>query len=751
MGRLLEELIVRYKVDNAELKTGLKQVKDELSSVSSAASRSGDGLLSGFKKAGGGLLDFGVKVGQTIFGLQGLAQGAMGFGEALIGPNASMEQTQVAFETLLGKGKKTSDFLKQMQQFAASTPFEFPELATDAEHMLAFGFAAKDIKPDLTAIGDAMGAMGKSNADIDHIVEVFGQMHAAGKLNAGDMMQLSDEGIPAWKMLAAAMGKTVPEVQKLSSQGLIPADKAIKAVTTGMEKMFGGGMQAQSQTFNGLLSTFKDNINQALMAFTGPLFSGAKQALTTLGNLVSSQKFQDFATMMGQKVGDAIGFVAGKVQDMLPSLQDIGNAFQGVGNFVESNFLPPVRQIFDIAGQIIENFIKWNDKTHFLQNTLQDAGLLLKRIGDDVAQKLMPPVRDAIAAFQQWLSKSNVVHDALGLVGDVIDKVTGLLGGLIKGLSGVFGWFGQSKDRADALKLGIEAIGGAIIGIKIVKFGQDVFNTLKSAGQSVRDFIGTIGKIGDKLGDVLGFFKDKFAPGASKALGDVGKTADATSKSELGMGTAANTAEAEVAADSSLMDRELGGVGKSALIAEKDITGIGPAAGSASVSAVGAFSGLAAGILSAGITAIVGLEAYMLQNASPALAESWLNNNYRPPSGPGGVHPARHALGTSFAPGGPSIVAEDGAELVMGPRYGYLPRGSQVFNHSDTMKMANGNYPVGSSSAGSSGAAGAGGNSGGSRELTVIVEVDSVQWTKHTMMTADRIVRVKLGPGGRAA
>jgi hypothetical protein len=37
-----------------------------------------------------------------------------------------------------------------------------------------------------------------------------------------------------------------------------------------------------------------------------------------------------------------------------------------------------------------------------------------------------------------------------------------------------------------------------------------------------------------------------------------------------------------------------------------------------------------------------------------------------------------HATGTSFAPGGPSIVAEDGAELVVGPRFGNLPRGSQV-------------------------------------------------------------------------
>src|SRR6266567_4035478 len=302
---ILGDMLVRYRADISDLSNKVKQAKSEMSTVDETAKKTGTGIFSGFTQGVKGAISFGAQIGQTVSGVQALANSAIGLGQALLEPNASMEQTTVGFETLLGKGQKTQAFLKDLQNFAAATPFEFPELSTDAEHMLAFGFSAKEVIPDLTAIGDAMSAMGKSNAEIDSIVTVFGQMKAAGKVNAQDMMQLTSQGIPAWKMLAQAMHLTVPEVQALSQKGLLPADKSIKMLTAGMEKMFGGGMKSQATTFNGLLSTFHDNASAAMRAFTGPLFDKAKSGLTQLGNLVSGPQFQAFATGAGAALGTA--------------------------------------------------------------------------------------------------------------------------------------------------------------------------------------------------------------------------------------------------------------------------------------------------------------------------------------------------------------------------------------------------------------------------------------------------------------
>lgn len=318
------------------------------------SSRSG-GLLSGLKGIGGGIAgaiggitDFVGKIGLVGLGYNTIKGAAQGFYDNLLKGNADMEQVKVGFETLLGAGKKTDNFLKQLQGFAASTPFEFPELAVNAQHMLAFGFTADQVLPTLTDIGDAMSAMGKGSADIDSVITVFGQMKAAGKVNAQDMMQLTSQGIPAWKFLAEAMHLTIPEVQNLSQKGLLPADAAIKALTAGMHNMFGGGMEKQATTFAGLMSTLQDNAGAAMRTFTGPLFEMAKGNLTQLGNLVSSKSFQDFAAGAGKAIGDVlsrIGQIGAKLGEAFKSqgFQEMIKSFQDLGNTI-SKILGPVLQ-----------------------------------------------------------------------------------------------------------------------------------------------------------------------------------------------------------------------------------------------------------------------------------------------------------------------------------------------------------------------------------------------------------------------
>lgn len=268
------------------------------------------------------IMSFGAQLGQCIYTLRSFYDGAIGIGKALLSQNASMEQTQIAFTTLMGSSKQATVFLKQLQSFAAATPLEFPQIATAAQHMMAFGFSARDVIPTLTDVGDAMSSMGKGSESIDHIIEIFGQMQAAGKVNAQDMRQFASEGIPAWKYLAQAMHLSVAQVQDLSQRGLLPADKAIAAIRAGMHATFGGGMQREAMSFNGLLSTFRDNIGNAWRAFTGPLFNMAKSGLTQIGALVSSPAFQKFATDMGAKVGGALRTVGGIIQkDVWPVMQ----------------------------------------------------------------------------------------------------------------------------------------------------------------------------------------------------------------------------------------------------------------------------------------------------------------------------------------------------------------------------------------------------------------------------------------------
>jgi|GEM_PF-1382687 len=171
---------------------------------------------------------------------------------------ADMEQTRIAFTNMLGSAQAAQDFLDRLAKFAEKTPFEYTDLVQQARRLMAFGWAAEEVIPTLTAVGDAVAAMGGNAEMIERVTTALGQMRAKQRVSAEEMMQLTEAGIPAWDMLAAAVGKSVPEVMKLAEKGLIPANAAIAALLRAMEQRWGGLMAQQMDTVSGATSNLMD-------------------------------------------------------------------------------------------------------------------------------------------------------------------------------------------------------------------------------------------------------------------------------------------------------------------------------------------------------------------------------------------------------------------------------------------------------------------------------------------------------------
>ncbi|PZN10511.1 MAG: hypothetical protein DIU69_07025 [Bacillota bacterium] len=206
------------------------------------------------------------------------ASRAMGFvREAAIGMNADLEQARIGFTTMLGSARKADKFLRQMADFAAETPFDFPELLEATRKMLAFGFAAEDVLPMLQAVGDAAAGLGLGAEGIDRITRALGQMRAKAKVSAEEMLQLTEAGIPAWEILAEGIGTSTAELQKMVSKGLVPADKAIRILVEGMEKRFPRMMQAQAESWRGMVDTILDNTRLLIAKAFEPMFVRLKE------------------------------------------------------------------------------------------------------------------------------------------------------------------------------------------------------------------------------------------------------------------------------------------------------------------------------------------------------------------------------------------------------------------------------------------------------------------------------------------
>lgn len=225
---------------------------------------------------------------KTIQGL-GLAYAAKKTAEfswGLVKLAADAEQTSMAFTTLLGSTQAAEKHLAQLRDFAAKTPFEFTDLTRASRRMQALGFEAGRVIPMLTSIGDTAAAMGEGAVMVDRVTLALGQMNAKTKVSAGEMLQLTEAGIPAWEILSKAIGKSTSQTMELATKGVIPADKAIKALLQGMSGKFGDSMAEQSKTFNGKLSNTREEVAKLGRSFGEILLPKATEALDKISDLV---------------------------------------------------------------------------------------------------------------------------------------------------------------------------------------------------------------------------------------------------------------------------------------------------------------------------------------------------------------------------------------------------------------------------------------------------------------------------------
>jgi len=323
------ELAVIIKGQN-DLKGMVGSVKRDLNSIEKAA----NSVTGSIKRAGETAAGF--LFAEAATQVAGLGASVIRTG---IGFNSMKEQAQIAFTTMLGSGNAAKLMLDELEQFAARTPFEFPDLVQASQRMLAMGFTSKQVLPTLTAVGDAVAAMGGGSEMIDRVTRALGQMQAKGKVSAEEMLQLTEAGIPAWQNLADKIGVTVPEAMKKVEKGAVSARIGIDAQIEGINAAFGGMMEKQSQTFAGMLSNLKDTFTRAAGEVLEPFFNVAKDYMKEFvdstgddqlhNNLVAIQLgFLDIAIAIenaGKKLSnfiDDIGGVAGMIGKLTPTAFD---------------------------------------------------------------------------------------------------------------------------------------------------------------------------------------------------------------------------------------------------------------------------------------------------------------------------------------------------------------------------------------------------------------------------------------------
>lgn len=332
----------------------------------------------------------GALAADAVRQLVGVAKQAAGAG---ISFNAMKEQATIAFTKMLGDGAKAQKFLNDLQSFAAKTPFEFPDLLVGARRLMAMGFAAGDVLPIMTDIGDAVAAMGGGADMINRVTIAFGQMQARGKTAAQEMLQLTEAGIPAWRYLAESIGKSIPEAMKMVENGMVSAQQTITAVREGIQREFGGMMAEQALTYNGLISTLKDNARIFAGEVTQPLFTDMKQVVVDFMKWYESNKYTIIGTSQEILLSVrnlAIGFIKG--------IRDIWNFLVDFHNFLVDHRAAVIVELGLIIGALVLAFGPGGTLILALGAFITFLGLW-EGDWEDLFLKLPEPVAEAVASI----------------------------------------------------------------------------------------------------------------------------------------------------------------------------------------------------------------------------------------------------------------------------------------------------------------------------------------------------------------
>ena len=344
-----------------------------------------------------------------------------GLGAISLNAASDAEQAQTAFTTMLGSAEKAQSFIADMKKFAADTPFETTDISKAAQTMLSFGIASEDVMGNIKMLGDV--AMGDAEK-FQSLSLTFAQVQSSGKLMGGDLLQMIGQGFNPLQIMAEKTGKSMADLKKEMENGAISADMVKDAFKSATSEggLFYGGMEAQSKTFAGTMSTLQDAMTAQFQVIGEKLLPVAKQFVDVASGFIQNtlpvwiQKTQELVNWFGQHQ-QALFILAGAIMGALVPAMWAWAAATATAAFNMAVALAP----FIIGGAIIGGLI---------------AGILwIKNNWEMIASKATEIWTGIASFFQQiWDRISSIFNFATSVIAGIVVTVFNAMGVDIVGI-----------------------------------------------------------------------------------------------------------------------------------------------------------------------------------------------------------------------------------------------------------------------------------------------------------------------------
>lgn len=545
------DIKIGVSVDKNGLKTGLKQTEKEAKQTADNVSKQGDNSTKGWKSAfnslgslskkGFSAVSSAAKVAAqaSIAAITGITAAMGGLAVAGVKYNASIETYQTSFEVMTGSAEKAAEVIDKLKKVGAETPFELPELADTTQLLMNYGFTADEAMDKMMMLGD----ISQGSADkMSRIATAYGQMSSAGKVQLEDIKQMIEAGFNPLQEISESTGESMESLYDRISNGTLSVDE----ITASMERATSEGgkyfqsMEKQSKTFEGQMSTLKDNAQQLLgdimkpisEEMTNSILPAANEALSTLSsafeegglegmfeagagvitnllNGMSSQLpaiFNTATTILGSLVQGIAAALPSLANAALLVIQQFLTTLAENGYQIAAGGIQLISQLFDsisaklpelipLAFQAIANFVNG-----LISNLPQlwDSGMqlllsLVQGIVDsipDLVRQVPTIIANFIGSLIQHLP--SILSTGVQLLGELIKGILSAIPSLIAGLGDVVANMIDYIGNIDWLQVGINIIKG--IGNGIASMGKWLIDKavgcVKGAFDTVKGWLG---------------------------------------------------------------------------------------------------------------------------------------------------------------------------------------------------------------------------------------------------------------------
>lgn len=288
--------------------------------------------------------------------LKGVAAGAFAvgsitaFGKAALEASANAEVLRKGLTFQLG-ADQADLLISKMKEIGETSAYDGSALIPMARLWVNVGDNAETAISKMNKIVDAGSAYGLTQEQIQNCTLALTQMAGAGKIDAGNMNQLTNDGIPAWQLLSDAMGMPVEQLRDMASKGDLTAD-SLNALWDGLVAKTQGASAEMQGTLMSHFTNLEESAQNSL-AGIGDIISKAFNVsgiLETAGEYVD--QFKEHIASINEAIaagGDPATAIINEISAVSPAIGAVVNTAVAGFNAIKAVISENITLIKNIA------------------------------------------------------------------------------------------------------------------------------------------------------------------------------------------------------------------------------------------------------------------------------------------------------------------------------------------------------------------------------------------------------------------